>query len=41
MPDRASPELKTYAVNVAFTGDPADFTATDDSFRMGSQAATH
>ena len=41
MPDRVNPELKTYAVNVAFTGDPADFTTTDDSFRMGSQAATH
>jgi kynurenine formamidase len=41
MPDRVNPDLKTYAVNVAFTGDPADFTTTDDSFRMGSQAATH
>jgi kynurenine formamidase len=41
MPDRVNPELKTYAVNVAFTGDPSDFTTTDDSFRMGSQAATH
>jgi kynurenine formamidase len=41
MPDRVNPELNTYAVNVAFTGDPADFTTTDDSFRMGSQAATH
>jgi len=41
MPDRVNPELRTYAVNVAFTGDPADFTTTDDSFRMGSQAATH
>jgi kynurenine formamidase len=41
MPDRVNPELKTYAVNVAFTGDPADFTTTDDAFRMGSQAGTH
>ena len=41
MPDRVNPELNTFAVNVAFTGDPADFTTTDDSFRMGSQAATH
>ena len=24
MPDRVNPELKTYAVNFAFTGDPAD-----------------
>jgi kynurenine formamidase len=41
MPDRVNPQLTTYAVNVAFTGDPADFTTTDDAFRMGSQAATH
>jgi kynurenine formamidase len=41
MPGRVNPELRTYAINVAFTGDPADFTTTDDSFRMGSQAATH
>jgi kynurenine formamidase len=41
MPDRVNPELRTYAVNVSFTGDPADFTTSDDSFRMGSQAATH
>src|SRR3974390_2650187 len=41
MPDRVNPQLTTYAVNVAFTGDPADFTTTDDAFRMGSQASTH
>jgi kynurenine formamidase len=41
MPERVNPELRTYAVNLAFTGDPADFTTSDDSFRMGSQAATH
>ena len=41
MPDRVNPELSTYAVNVTFTGDAADFTTSDDSFRMGSQAATH
>src|SRR5882757_5020988 len=41
MPDRVNPELNTYAVNMSFTGDPADFTTSDDSFRMGSQAATH
>jgi kynurenine formamidase len=41
MPDRVNPELNTYAVNIAFTGDTADFTTSDDSFRMGSQAATH
>ena len=41
MPDRVNPELHTYAVNVTFTGNRADFTTSDDSFRMGSQAATH
>jgi kynurenine formamidase len=41
MPERVNPELRTYAVNVSFTGDPSDFTTSDDSFRMGSQAATH
>ena len=41
MPERVNPELRTYMVNLTFTGDPADFTTSDDSFRMGSQAATH
>ena len=41
MPERVNPELHTYMVNLAFTGDAADFTTSDDSFRMGSQAATH
>jgi kynurenine formamidase len=41
MPERVNPELRTYAVNVSFTGDAADFTTSDDAFRMGSQAATH
>jgi kynurenine formamidase len=41
MPERVNPELRTYAVNIAFTGDRRDFTTSDDSFRMGSQAATH
>ncbi|HEX5615849.1 MAG TPA: cyclase family protein [Acidimicrobiia bacterium] len=41
MPERVNPELRTYAVNVSFTGDPDDFTTSDDVFRMGSQAATH
>ena len=41
MPERVNPELRTYAVNVAFTGDTRDFTTSDDAFRMGSQAATH
>jgi len=41
MPERTNPELRTHTVNVSFTGDPRDFTTSDDSFRMGSQAATH
>jgi kynurenine formamidase len=41
MPLRTNPALTTYAVNVSFTGDPADFTTSDDAFSMGSQAATH
>jgi kynurenine formamidase len=41
MPERVNPELRTYQVNLAFTGDTSDFTTSDDSFRMGSQAATH
>ena len=40
-PNGSIPELRTYAVNITFTGDTADFTTSDDSFRMGSQAATH
>lgn len=41
MPERTNAELRTHTVNVAFTGDTRDFTTSDDSFRMGSQAATH
>ena len=41
MPERINPELRTHTVNHSFTGNPADFTANDDSFRMGTQAATH
>jgi len=41
MPERINPELRTHTVNVAFTGDVRDFTTSDDSFRMGSQAVTH
>src|ERR1700675_1020637 len=41
MPERTNPELRTHPVNVTFTGDKRDFTTSDDSFRMGSQAATH
>jgi kynurenine formamidase len=41
MPHRVNAELHTPTVNFSFTGDPRDFTTTDDTFRMGSQAATH
>jgi kynurenine formamidase len=41
MPHRVNPELDTHTVNAAFTGDYRDFTTSDDTFRMGSQAATH
>lgn len=41
MPERTNPELRTHTVNVAFTGDIRDFTTSDDSFQMGSQAVTH
>jgi kynurenine formamidase len=41
MPERINPELRTHTVNVSFTGDTRDFTTSDDSFRMGSQAVTH
>jgi kynurenine formamidase len=41
MPHRTNPALHTHTVNASFTGDPRDFTTSDDSFTMGSQAATH
>src|SRR5262249_48060242 len=41
MPHRTNPELRTHTVNMSFTGDSRDFTTSDDSFDMGSQAATH
>ncbi len=41
MPGRVNPELDAYARNLSFTGDPADFTTSDDTLTMGVQAATH
>ena len=41
MPERTNPALRSHTVNVAFTGDERDFTTSDDSFTMGSQAVTH
>jgi kynurenine formamidase len=41
MPHRTNARLLTHTVSVSFTGDLRDFTTSDDSFDMGSQAATH
>ncbi len=41
VPGRVNPQLEMVAVNVAFTGDPSDFTTSDDVVTMGVQAATH
>ena len=40
-PGRLNPTLRMKYVNVSFTGDPADFTTTDDIVEMSLQAATH
>jgi kynurenine formamidase len=41
MPGRINPKQTMTAVNAAFTGDPSDFTTSDDVVEMGAQAATH
>lgn len=41
IPGRDNPEREMTLVNVAFTGDPADFCTSDDRVTMGIQAATH
>jgi kynurenine formamidase len=41
IPGRINPRRTMTAVNAAFTGDPSDFTTSDDAFEMGAQAATH
>lgn len=38
---RVNPELRMIAVNHSMTGDPGDFTSSDDAVTMGLQAATH
>lgn len=40
-PGRLNPTLRMKYVNVAFTGDTADFTTTDDLLELSLQAATH
>ena len=41
IPGRINPRRTMTSVNAAFTGDPSDFTTSDDAFEMGAQAATH
>lgn len=41
IPGRDNPVHEMTMVNVAFTGDPAGFTTSDDRFSMGVQACTH
>ncbi len=41
IPGRENPARRMVMVNTAFTGDPDDFTTSDDAFSMGAQAATH
>lgn len=41
IPGRTNPDVQSLGVNVSYTGDPSDFTTSDDAFTMGSQAATH
>ena len=41
IPGRTNPEREMLMVNAPFTGDIADFCTSDDTVRMGVQAATH
>jgi kynurenine formamidase len=41
IPGRINPRRRMLMFNTSFTGDPSDFTTTDDAFEMGTQAATH
>lgn len=41
IPGRINPNHEMLMVNGAFTGDPADFTTSDDRVELGIQAATH
>jgi kynurenine formamidase len=41
IPGRTNPERDMLMVTTSFTGDPSDFTTSDDRFTMGTQAATH
>jgi kynurenine formamidase len=41
IPGRINPKHTMIAVNTTYTGDPGDFTTSDDVVEMGLQAATH
>lgn len=41
IPGRENPQREMLMVNTSFTGDPADFSPSDDKLAMGVQAATH
>jgi kynurenine formamidase len=41
VPGRDNPKRTMLLVNSSFTGDPGDFTTSDDRVEMGVQAATH
>jgi kynurenine formamidase len=41
IPGRINPKRTMLMANAPFTGDPADFTTSDDRVEMGVQAATH
>lgn len=41
VPGRDNPHRTMLMVNTSFTGDPGDFTTSDDRVEMGVQAATH
>ncbi len=41
VPGRINPELEVLAAGLSVTGDPGDFTTSDELVHMGTQAATH
>jgi len=41
VPGRTNPKQTMIMANTPFTGDPSDFTTSDDRVEMGVQAATH
>ncbi|MFM7872855.1 MAG: cyclase family protein, partial [Actinomycetota bacterium] len=41
IPGRINPERSMIAINTSLTGDPGDFTNSDDAVSMGIQASTH